>query len=83
MRKSKDINYWIHFSYKTTDGLEIRSSVVCDCYNEVFGKVVTESHDSFNDEIVRSVIIPNKLIDKIILYDKKGKEVDTIVFKNS
>ena len=80
MRKTKDLNYWIHYSFETEKGLLIRKSVVCDKYTEVMGKIVTESHDFFNNDLVTSHIIPSKLIDRIILYDKNGKEVESIAF---
>ena len=80
MRKNKNLNYWIHFSYPLENGDIIKQSVVCDKYNEVLGKVVTESHDYFNNDIVRSTIIPTKLIDKIILYDVEGKIIEEVNF---
>lgn len=81
MRKTKVINYWIHYSYALENGDEIKSSVICDKYTEVLGKIVTESREYFNSDIVRSCIIPSNLVDSIILYDKNGKEVDRIAFR--
>jgi len=81
MRKNKDLNYWIHFSYPIENGEIIRGSVVCDKYTDLLGKVVTESHDYFNDDIVRSTIIPTKCIDKIILYNKQGNVIDEVKLK--
>lgn len=81
MRKSKDVNFWIQYSFAIENGDVIKRSVICDSYNEVLGNVVTETYDYFHSGVISSHIIPSKLIDKIILYDKDGKTVDFIEFR--